>query len=165
MIGVCLCHCGAKAVAACSGHATPGFQQAVANCGFELADAMPDLSPNQQRNLTQVGRGPVWSCAAPKMIKALDGHKPRTMTEMFYQQGAVVTASYEYVDKRGARRELTRMDSFPRTEGVRVQYRRTEDGETAWVEQTFGNGATTPSCDRCKVNLPEMLCNVDELCP
>jgi hypothetical protein len=165
MVGVCMCRCGAKAIAASSAReVTPGFRQAVANCGLELADAMPALSANQQSNVDRIGKG-IWTCAAPKMINALKGHKPRTMTEMYFQRSAVVTATYNYTDRRGTARTLTRTDSFPRREGVKVVYRFTARGDTHMVENTFGSGETTPSCDRCKVNLPEMLCKADEPCP
>lgn len=166
MIGVCICQCAARAVAACSASETPpGFRDAVGRCGLQLAENMPALSATQSANLTRVGRGPTWSCAAPKLINALEGHKPRTLTEMFYQQGGGANVEYNYVDKRGTARSVTRSGAFPRRQGVNVRYRRTQDGDTTFVQENFGSGETAPSCDRCKVNLPEMLCDCDELCP
>jgi hypothetical protein len=147
---------------------TPGFQRAVEECGFELGPNMPALSANQQRNVATVGSGPRWTCAAPKLIGALDGHKPETIVEQLYRPQHSVIATYQWVDRRGTSREKMSNAAFPRpgNENITVRYRHTdEDGTTTFEEETFGSGDTVPSCDRCKVNLPEMLCHVDEICP
>lgn len=166
MIGVALCRCKAKAVAAASGTATVGFKKAVADCGFELAEEMPAATLNQAANLTKIGKGK-WECAAPKLLKKLGAHKPATMMEVWFQPSGAALATYEWVAEGGITRSLSKPMEFPRIGGgtVSLSYDRTENDVTQRVTEEFGDGATCPSCDKCKANLPEMLCNSQGNCP
>lgn len=165
MIGIALCKCGKMPVAACSGDATPGFQTAVARSDFTFAGTMPPLS---ERQLANGGRR--WVCAAPKLINALGAHRPRTMTEIYFQPNRTVNVQYSFVDRQGQPRFVvdscgynTRGSRGGRLEGPTIAYRSGRRGTP--TVRTFRSGDTVPSCDLCQTNLPEMLCNAQGECP
>jgi len=173
MVGVCLCKCGTKKLASASGDITPGFRKAVADAGFTLGPTMPAMSPYQESNVTG---GQKWQCAAPKMINALEGHKPRSMVEQYYQPSGSEHVLYQYRSPVGPDGELpekfregtfTKDTAFPRPgrEGVDIEYDETVDGKTSRVTKTFKSGDVCPSCDKCQLNMPELLCDKDEPCP
>ncbi|MCA9698771.1 MAG: hypothetical protein KC431_14695 [Myxococcales bacterium] len=83
-----------------------------------------------------------WECAAPQLIQACQatGHKPGNLTEMYF--GPIQTDA--------------------RTPGPTVSYRRNKSPKT----EKFGHRETVPSCARCQILLPPMLCDTkDAECP
>jgi uncharacterized Zn-binding protein involved in type VI secretion len=160
MMGRLKCKCGAKEFVAMSGGPSPGFRAAAAESGAELVGGPPKF----ERGVPVLnGSGPMgevdrarymvrheevveagkWECAAPQLVQACHatGHKPGVMTEMFF--GPIQVQEH-------------------RVPGVGVDYER--DGVP--ISQRFGHGETVPSCSRCQILLPPMLCDTeDSECP
>jgi len=127
---------------------------------------MPALSARQARAVRAArGEQGVWCCAGPKLVNAMNGHKPRTMTEIWYYPTITVLASITYRDRSAkppVDRPVTRVVNSYRPVTIQPL---TIDGEVVNEPRTFDSGDSVPSCNICRVNLPEMLCDVDELCP
>ena len=158
MLGTLRCKCGTREFVAMSGAATPGFRAAAESSGAtlvpavgldldNLANSLCPLPPaDAQRYRDRVERvvpSPQrWECAAPKLIQACQasGHKPGQLTEMFF--GPIVVSG--------------------RAQGPTVSYRRNKSPTT----EKFTHRQTVPSCARCQVLLPPLMCNTkDAECP
>jgi len=137
MIGAMICLCTGKKLAACSGHAPPGFLNAVESVGFECASPLVDSGAKRED----------WNCAAKQIMEAHGSHKPRQLIERLF---------YPTI-------EGLKPDRGPRVK-FRV---RIEDLDTKMLsepeerEQTFGNGENVPSCSSCQENLPAMYCETN----
>lgn len=151
MIGVLLCKCNSFVYAAMSGEETlPGFEEAVrqlqekdslkrswkigGRVDFAQMHNSEGPIPDSEEFFNSLAIPPQGNipglCAAPKLLQKAQqsGHRPLHMTEIYYSPG------------------IARM--------VEVAFVR--DGQP--VTESFGHGATTPSCSTCQVHVTPMLC-------
>ncbi|TQF15280.1 DUF4150 domain-containing protein [Myxococcus llanfairpwllgwyngyllgogerychwyrndrobwllllantysiliogogogochensis] len=139
MIGVMVCECKGKKIAACSGHSPPGFVKAVKSAGFECAGHPVNSGVPEEK----------WMCAAKQIMERNGGHGPRQLIERLY---------YPLVEgfkpDRGPTVKFT----------VRIEDLETKRlSEPEEREQTFSNGENVPSCAECQKRLPAMYC--EKQCP
>ncbi|QDF08378.1 PAAR-like domain-containing protein [Myxococcus xanthus] len=139
MIGVMICMCANRKLAACSGHAPPGFLNAVESAGFECASPIVNSGAKRED----------WDCAAKQIMEKHGGHKPKQLVERLF---------YPLVDgikpDRGPRIKFkARVEDLGMTMLSELEER----------EQTFSNGENVPSCSDCQENLPAMYCETK--CP
>lgn len=140
-----------------SGTCTPGFRAAAASSGATLVP-MPgidlanlanssgplsaaDTQRYEARVSQEVPPPQRWECAAPKLIQACQasGHKPGQLTEMWF--GPIVVGDWV---------------------GPSVKYRRNKRR----VKGDFSHRQTVPSCARCQILLPPLMCNTKNAkCP
>ncbi|WIG93585.1 PAAR-like domain-containing protein [Myxococcus sp. SDU36] len=134
MIGVMVCACNGKKLAACSGHAPPGFLAIVVTTGFECASPPVGLKSQQED----------WDCAAKRIMERHGGHKPRQLIErLFYPVVEGVKPD------RGPRvRFWVRIEELDAMKFSAPEER----------EQIFKNGESVPSCSECQQKLPAMYC-------
>lgn len=146
MVGACICKCpqNPKKLVACSGTASPGFQKAADAAGFTRVEG---LAPTERQKawLDDNRPGGKWECAAPQLLDAgkAGGHKAGAISERWYSP------------KR-------RLKKDPET--VEVTYERTDEQGTRKETKKFGHAQSVPSCDRCQVLIPEMLCDNHQEC-
>jgi hypothetical protein len=138
MVGVVVCKCGAKKLAAMSGALpTPGFATVAANAGFTVVSSATRPPPGPDEN-PMAG----WQCAARQLFGSLDSHEPTQMCERWFAPHI---------------RGLSTADSTPRVTVVYWIQRLTRG--TRMVGHQFKYGQTVPSCSKCQANLPRMVCN------
>lgn len=133
MVGVLICICQSKKLAASSSKSPPGFAAAVASAGFQLASP-PAVAP------TETGAQPTaWECAAKQMMEKVGGHKPEQMIESLFMPAVV---------------------GLKPGKSTKISFQLTElDGTVRMVEDMeFKDGDDVPSCDQCQKNLPAMYC-------
>ena len=176
MIGVLLCECQNKIYAAMSGEGEPldGFTRAIqllnekdekkrwAPCGLvdfsEVMDASGKIPGGQSLFTEQLvlptNTNLPGACAAPKLIQQAykDGHKPGSMTEVFYFPPAAVS------------RAQAKSKKVPVRTSVEVTYMKTIQGITKQETKRFQHGETVPSCATCQIQLTPMLCPTDDPC-
>lgn len=168
MVGILLCQCG-KEYVACSGEATPGFKSAVSDAGAILcpmhdtsaaSNGGGKMSSDHQAKYDELVAATVkgadkWECAAPKCIQKCqgDGHKPVALTEMYYSPIGSHSVSVTYTET-----------TYKHTHHKRAQRRGGMVSEK--VTKEFSSGESVPSCSKCQVLLPGMMCDTkDALCP
>lgn len=134
MIGVMVCACRGKKLAACSGHAPAGFKAAVDAAGFICASPPVGIEAKQDD----------WDCAAKQIMERHGGHRPHQLIERLF---------YPPV-------EGLRTDRGPRVRfKVQIEELATQRlSEPEEREQTFSNGDDVPSCLNCQQKLPAMYC-------
>jgi len=135
MIGVMVCACkkGEK-LAACSGHAPPGFLEAVKSVGFKCVS--PPIGSEAMKD--------AWDCAAKQIIEKCGNHRPKQLIERLF-----------YPTIEGLRPERGPRIKF----NVRIEDLDTKKfSEPEEREQTFNNGENVPSCSDCQEKLPAMYC-------
>jgi hypothetical protein len=174
MIGVLLCRCQQKIYATMSGEEEPldGFKRAIdllnekdekkrwSMCGLvdfsKVRDTTDEIPGGQQFFLEELDAPatPPGLCAGPKLIQKAhqDGHKPGSMSEVFYFPPGAVTR----VQKRSKNR--------PVNTSVEVTYMETLQGNTSEVTKQFHHGDAVPSCATCQIHLTPMLCPTDNPC-
>jgi len=132
MVGVAICKCDGKKLAACSSRAPPGFATAVSTVGYTLASPMavppthPDAEPSG------------WMCAAKQLMEKLDGHKPVQLIESPF---------------------LPTVPGLTASKGPTIKIQVTMlDGTVETVEKEYKTGDDTPSCDKCQAKLSAIYC-------
>jgi uncharacterized Zn-binding protein involved in type VI secretion len=134
MVGVMACICKGRKLAACSGHAPPGFMKAVESAGFECASAPVGSGAKPES----------WDCAAKQIMEKCGSHRPKQLIERLFYPAI----------------EGLKPDRGPR---IKFKIR-LEDVDTKKIseleerEQTFNNGESVPSCSDCQEKLPAMYC-------
>ncbi len=137
MIGVMVCVCTGKKLAACSGLAPAGFAKAVLSAGFECASPLVDSGAAQED----------WMCAAKQIMQKHAGHKPKHLIErLFYPMVEGFKAS------KGPEITFHVRIEDPVTKTLSEPQERTQE---------FKNGDTVPSCSKCQENLPSMYCKTN----
>jgi hypothetical protein len=175
MIGVLLCKCQKKIYAAMSGDDEPldGFMRAIAllneqdsekrwtACSVvdftQVRDAEGLIPGGQHLFLEelQAPANPPGACAAPKLIQQAhkDGHKPGSMSEIFYFPLAAVARAQKRSKKK------------PVSTFVEVTFSETIQGITDPTKtHQFHHGDIVPSCATCQIHLTPMLCPTDNPC-
>lgn len=139
MIGAMICICSAKRVAACSGHAAPGFLKTVATVGFECASVPVSAGAPEEK----------WMCAAKQIMKRHGTHRPKQLIERLFYPAV----------------EGLKVDKGPKIAfKVRIEEIGTKKlSEPEEREQAFCNGENVPSCLECQNKLPAMYCQTK--CP
>jgi hypothetical protein len=140
MVGslVCACRTAKKCLVTTSGSSPPGFVKATKGTGFTFVGNTFQPTPAQLRVVAAVNPGrEVWSCAAPKLIDAADGHQASQMLEMMYAPrgpGPKVTFKVRTLDAAGREKKVEEMT------------------------KRFKGGDKVPSCEICQKLLPGMVC-------
>jgi len=132
MIGVAICNCGSKKLAACSSRAPPAFAAAVKTITYELASA-PAVAPDHPD-----ARPSSWECAAKQIMEKLAGHKPVQLIESPF---------------------LPAIPGLAASKGPTIEIQVTMlDGSLKPVEKEYKTGEETPSCDKCQAHLSAIYC-------
>ncbi len=132
MVGVGICRCDGKKLAACSSRAPPGFAAAVGRIGYELASppAVPRTDPQAEPS--------GWMCAAKQIMEKLAGHKPVQLIESPF---------------------LPAVPGLAASKGPTIEIQVTMlDGSVKPVEKEYKTGDETPSCDKCQAHLSAIYC-------
>ncbi|WP_426755624.1 PAAR-like domain-containing protein [Myxococcus sp. Y35] len=137
MIGVMICTCGGKELAACSGHAPAGFEAAVESSGFICASPAVGSEAKPED----------WDCAAKQIMEKCGSHRPKQLLERLFYPAV----------------EGLKPDRGPKIKfKVRIEDLDTKTlSEPEEREQTFKNGEDVPSCLNCQEKLPAMYCKKD----
>lgn len=134
MIGVMICACTGKKLAACSGEAPPAFGRVVAQANFVCAS--PSIGTNSG------GHGP-WQCAAKQIMDRAQGHKPKELIERWF---APVVKGVKA--SKSPKLEFDVLIEDPKTKALSIRK------ETLYPK----SGGNAPSCDKCQNNLPALYC-------
>jgi hypothetical protein len=136
MVGVLVCVCLGKKLAACSGKAPPAFTRSVVAAGFQCASP-PVGSPS-------AGDDEGWACAAKQIMQRVQGHKPRELIERWFSpmvKGLKASS--------GPQITFSVLIEDPSTKALTVETR----------TQRFKTGQNVPSCNKCQVGLPAIYCD------
>jgi hypothetical protein len=137
MMGVLICKCGGKKLAAASGKAaTPGFAKVVNASGFTLCTAAGRTPAQEEPDVSN------WECAGRHLFEKIGSHEPAQMCERWFSphiQGVI---------------------SYAETPRVSIPYLLVNPGlPKKIVTHAFKYGQTVPSCTKCQKNLPKKVCN------
>ncbi|HLL03343.1 MAG TPA: PAAR-like domain-containing protein [Myxococcaceae bacterium] len=146
MVGACICKCPEEPqkLVACSGMASPGFKKAVKAAGFTHVERFePSEIQKPWLKLLQKSEEdglPKWECAAPQLIANAGGHKIGAMSERFYSPLGGATSPITVMHKEST-------------------------GQSRPHIKNYSHGESVPSCEKCQVLLPAMLCENKKECP
>lgn len=140
MVGafICACRKDKKCLITTSGGSPPGFVSSTKGTGFTFVGNSFKPSPAQLAFIKK--RQPnrqVWSCAAPKLIDAADGHKASQISERIFVPRA---------PGPGIKFTVTTLDAASKVVKTKSTWKQFEDGDKC------------PSCKICQNLLPAMLC-------
>jgi hypothetical protein len=136
MLGVMLCVCKSKKLAACSGNAPPALESSLSSAGFECASP-----PVVHRDSSETDE---WPCAARQIMERIRGHRPKQLIERWFSP--VVKG---LKPGKGPQISFQALVEDPVTKMLTVEER----------TQRFKTGENVPSCSKCQERLAALYCD------
>ena len=136
MLGVMLCVCKGKKLAACSGNAPPALERSVSSAGFDCASPPVVWGPNVPKE--------EWPCAARQIMEQTRGHRPKQLIERWFSP--IVKG---LKPAKGPRITFQVLEEDPVTKKLTLEQR----------TQRFKTGENVPSCSQCQEKLTALYCD------
>lgn len=153
MVGVMVCLCKSKRLAACSGSAPPAFEAAVSAAGFGCASPSVGTLSSTAGNEDANDEKAMWACAAKQIMEQHGGHKPKQLIERWFSpmvKGLKHPKALP-ITRRSPKIVFEALVENPKRKEITL--------EKDYPKEDFKTGENVPSCDKCQKWLAEMYCD------
>lgn len=153
MVGVMVCRCKSKRLAACSGSAPPAFEMAVSSAGCGCTSPPVGTPSSTAGNKEANNAKALWACAAKQLMEKHEGHRPKQLIERWFSP--TVKGLKHPKAPHNTRRSPTivfeALIEDPQTKKLTV--------EKEYTKADFKTSENVPSCSKCQQWLAEMYCD------